>query len=91
VGLPADGTFHELLPLLSDEYRPLVQALVHEVNQCLGRVQQRTRQNYLLLSRSVEMIQRFIATLFPANGVTTYASDGHVATAGGSTLCEVTV
>jgi flagellar biosynthesis/type III secretory pathway chaperone len=90
VRLPPDATFRELLPLLSDEYRLLVQALVNEVNQCLYRVQQRTRQNHLLLSRSVEMIQRFIATLFPANAVTTYASNGRVATAGSSGLCEVT-
>ena len=90
VRLPADATFRELLPLLSDEYRLLVQALVHEVNQCLYRVQQRTRQNHLLLSRSVEMIQRFVATLFPANGVTTYASNGRVATAGSRGLCEAT-
>ena len=88
--LPADTTFRDLLPVLSDEYRLLVQALVDEVNQCLYRVQQRTRQNHLLLSRSVEMIQRFVATLFPANGVTTYAANGRVATAGGSGLCEVT-
>jgi len=90
VQLPANATFRELLPLLSDERRLLVQALVDEVNQCLHRVHQRTRQNHLLLSRSVEMIQRFIATLFPANGVTTYASDGRVTTTGGSGLCEVT-
>jgi len=88
--LPADAPFRDLLPRLSDEYRLLVQALVDEVNQCLYRVQQRTRQNHLLLNRSVEMIQRFIATLFPASGVTTYASDGRVTTAGGSGLCEAT-
>ena len=90
VALPADAKFRELLPYLSEEYRLLVQALVGDVNQCLYRVQQRARQNHLLLSRSVEMIQRFVATLFPANGVTTYASDGRVATAGNSSLCEVT-
>jgi flagellar biosynthesis/type III secretory pathway chaperone len=90
LGLPANAAFCELLPRLTDEYRLLVGALVAEVNQCLYRVQQRTRQNHLLLSRSVEMIQRFVATLFPANGVTTYAADGRVATAGSSGLCEVT-
>jgi flagellar biosynthesis/type III secretory pathway chaperone len=88
--LSADAPFRDLLPLLSDEHRLLVQALVDEVNQCLYRVQQRARQNHLLLSRSVEMIQRFVATLFPANGVATYASDGRIATAGAGGLCEVT-
>jgi flagellar biosynthesis/type III secretory pathway chaperone len=87
--LPADATFRELLPSLSPEYRLLVQALVGEVNQCLTRAQQRARQNHLLLSRSVEMIQRFIATLFPAQGGTTYAADGRVGAAGRGGFCEV--
>lgn len=89
--LPENTTFRDLIPLLSDEYRPLVQALVDEVNQCLRRVQQRTRQNHLLLARSVEMIQRFMATLFPSNAVTTYGQDGRVAgmAAGSGGLCEV--
>ncbi len=91
VRLPADATFRELLPLLSDEYRLLVQALVDEVNRCLDRVQQRTRQNHLLLSRSMEMMQRFIAALFPSSVVTTYNQTGKAAAAGiGTTgLCEV--
>ena len=33
---------------------------MRENNELLVRVQQRARQNHLLLSRSVEMMQRFI-------------------------------
>jgi predicted DNA-binding transcriptional regulator YafY len=53
----------------------LVKALVNENNQLLGRVRQRAQQNHLLLSRSVEMMQRFI-NAFCAVGVPTYTEAG---------------
>jgi flagellar biosynthesis/type III secretory pathway chaperone len=89
--LPPDGPFAESLKMLPEPYPPLVKALVDEINRCLRRVQQRARQNHLLLSRSVEMMQRFISTLFPAAAVTTYNQTGKAAASGAvaSSLCEV--
>lgn len=90
--LPPDAKFADVLKILPEPYPPLVRALVDEINQCLRRVRQRARQNHLLLSRSVEMMQRFIATLFPAAAsVTTYNQTGKVAAAGAvaPSLCEV--
>jgi flagellar biosynthesis/type III secretory pathway chaperone len=59
-----------------------MQALVQENNELLVRVQQRARQNHLLLSRIVELMQRFLGTLFPDSPPTTYNDTGHVLAAG---------
>jgi flagellar biosynthesis/type III secretory pathway chaperone len=80
--LPETAAFAELTPRLPAEYRPLVQALVQENNQLLVRVQQRARQNHLLLSRVVELMQRFLGTLFPGSPPTTYNDTGQVLAAG---------
>jgi flagellar biosynthesis/type III secretory pathway chaperone len=73
--------FKELLPRLPADYRPLVQALVQENNELLTRVQKRARQNHLLLSRAIELMQKFINTLLPGATPATY-SDAGLALAG---------
>ena len=75
--LPGDSTFNVLTPALPAEYRPLVSALVEENNALLIRVQQRARQNHLLLSRSVEFMQNFMNTLFPARETLVYNGRGN--------------
>jgi len=59
------STFVEIIPLLPSDYRPLIKSLVDENNALLQNVQQRARQNHLVLSRSVELMQRFLGMLFP--------------------------
>lgn len=78
LALAEDAVFATLIPRLPAEYRPLVQALVQENNELLIRVQQRARQNHLLLSRVVELMQRFIGTLFPGSQPTTYGDSGQM-------------
>jgi hypothetical protein len=78
LGLSDHATFAEMVPRLPEEYRPLVQALVQENNELLVRIQQRSRQNHLLLARTVEMMQRFISTLFPGNASPVYNQTGGV-------------
>ena len=78
VGRPGDATFAELLPVFPADYLPLVQALVEENNQLLVRVQQRTRQNHLLMRRSLELMQTFLASLFPRDDTQTYNDRGSV-------------
>lgn len=70
------STFVELTPLLPPDYRPLVESLVDENNDLLRKVQHRARQNHLLLSRSVELMQQFINTLAPAASARTYTDRG---------------
>lgn len=55
--------FAEILPLLPKHYRGLIHALVQENNELLVRVQQRARQNQVLLSDAVELMQRFLSVL----------------------------
>jgi flagellar biosynthesis/type III secretory pathway chaperone len=68
--------FRELTARLPAEYRPLIQALVEENKELLVRVQQRARQNHLLLSRMVELMQRLITSILPGTGPATYGQAG---------------
>ena len=76
--LGAAAAFAEMLPLLPAHYRPLLQALVQENNELLVRVQQRARQNQLLLSHAVELMQRFINALLPGANPATYDDAGRL-------------
>lgn len=82
-GAPADAAFDQLIPLLPEDYRPLIQALVEENNELLTRVRARSRQNHLLLSRTVDLMQRLMGGLFASKGGGTYSGDGVVLGAGG--------
>lgn len=72
------AAFTDILPLLPAHYRPLIEALVAENNELLVRVQQRARQNQLLLSHAVELMQRFIAAMVPGSTPPTYDVAGRV-------------
>jgi hypothetical protein len=73
---PADMPLFGLIPLAPHEYRPLLQALLQENNSLLTRIQQRARQNHLLLSRSIEMLQNFVNCLIPSMKPTVYNDSG---------------
>jgi flagellar biosynthesis/type III secretory pathway chaperone len=78
LNLAEDCAFNAMIPLLPTEYRPLLQALVQENNELLIRVQQRARQNHLLLNRIVELMQKFIGSIFPGSQPTTYGGTGQI-------------
>jgi flagellar biosynthesis/type III secretory pathway chaperone len=61
-----DAPLTHLAPLLPPDYRPLLNALMQENNHLLQRIQQRARQNYLLLRRSLELLDQFINSFCPA-------------------------
>lgn len=75
--LTDDAPFAKITPLLPEDYRPLVAALVQENNELLTRVQQRSRQNHVLLSRSVELMSRVLQTLIPG-GSPVYTRRGNI-------------
>lgn len=77
-GQPADISFRDLIAVVPQEYRGLLEALVEEINSLLLRSQQRLRQNHLLLSRSLELMQKMITSLFPSSGGQTYNQSGSV-------------
>ncbi len=70
------SAFVDVIPLMPPDYQPLVTALVEENNSLLVRVRQRARQNHLLLSRSMELMQGLINTLFPAQEMRVYNDQG---------------
>ena len=72
LGLPEGVPFSTIIPLLPADYRPLVQALVQENNELRVRVHHRTRQNYLLLSHAVELMQQLINAISPGGSPETY-------------------
>jgi flagellar biosynthesis/type III secretory pathway chaperone len=76
--LAETAVFAEILPRLPQHYGGLIQALVQENNELLTRVQQRARQNQLLLSHAVELMQRFINALLPTVAPTTYNDTGRL-------------
>jgi flagellar biosynthesis/type III secretory pathway chaperone len=71
-----DSSFAELISLLPADCRPLLCSLVRENNRLLARVRQRARQNHLRLSRSIELIQSLINSLFPAREPRIYNGQG---------------
>lgn len=78
LNLPETAAFYSIIPLLPADYRPLVQALVQENNELLVRVQQRARQNHLLLSHAVELMQTLINSIFPGANPKTYDESGRL-------------
>ena len=84
VGLLAASSFEEILPLLPADYRPLLRALVDENNELLVRVRNRSRQNHLLLTRTVDLMQRMLGSLFSVKMPTTYSGDGALMAATGA-------
>ena len=78
VGLDDEAVFGDIIPLLPADYRPLVQALVQENNELLVRVHQRARQNHLLLSHAVELMQQLIDAIVPGAAVKTYDKSGRL-------------
>jgi hypothetical protein len=74
---PAKSSLAQLAERLPPEYQPLVRALVDENNQLLMRVQQRARQNHLLLSRSLELMRNLLRTLLPTGQDGLYDGSGN--------------
>ena len=84
--LPKDCGLGALLAHFPLHYRPLIEALVDENTQLLVRVQQRTRQNHLLLMHSLEAMQRLIKSMFPERSSTVYSLNGRTPQSGSSTV-----
>ncbi len=78
LGLDENAGFAVIVPALPADYRPLVSALVQENNELLVRIHQRTRQNHLLLSHAVELMQQLMTAIFPGGGPKTYNQAGRL-------------
>lgn len=61
-----DTSLTHLVPRVPSDYRPLLNALIQENHYLLQRIQHRARQNFLLLRRSMELLDQFINSFAPA-------------------------
>jgi len=77
---PVTSTLRSLLPFIAADARPLIEALISEVNVLIHRVRRLTRQNHTLLARSVETHQEIMRTLRPDSFMQTYSAAGRKST-----------
>jgi flagellar biosynthesis/type III secretory pathway chaperone len=73
---PVTSTLRSLLNFLPAPVRPLLEALIADVNRLIHRVRRLTRQNHLLLARAVESHQDLMRTLRPDAFQQTYSAAG---------------
>jgi flagellar biosynthesis/type III secretory pathway chaperone len=75
---PTTSSLRSLLPFIEADARPLLEALINEVNTLLHRVRRTSRHNHSLLSRAVEVHQETLAHLRPNSFTKTYSPGGRV-------------
>jgi flagellar biosynthesis/type III secretory pathway chaperone len=78
-GQAAGSTLRSLLPLIEADARPLLEALIAEVNLLIHRVRRTGRHNHTLLARAVESHQETLQHLRPQAFTKTYSPAGRVA------------
>jgi flagellar biosynthesis/type III secretory pathway chaperone len=77
-GQSVTSTLRSLLPLIESDARPLIEALIAEVNRLLHRVRRVSRHNHTLLARTVELHQETLRLARPDAFTQTYAPNGRV-------------
>lgn len=80
-GRPANSTLRSLLSFIALAARPLVEALIDEVNHLIHRLRRTSGHNQTLLSRVVEVHQEMLAQLRPQTFTKTYSPGGRVSIA----------
>ncbi|MDI1247721.1 MAG: flagellar protein FlgN [Lacunisphaera sp.] len=75
-GCPATATLRSLLPQFAPAVRPLIEALLNEVNVLVHRVRRMSRHNHTLLARAVATHQQTLRALRPGDFTQTYAPNG---------------
>lgn len=77
-GRNADATLRSLLDCFPAEVRPMIEALIDEVNRLVHRARKGVRQNTALLQRAIELHQEALRTLKPEAFTKTYSQRGQV-------------
>jgi flagellar biosynthesis/type III secretory pathway chaperone len=75
---PSASTLRQLLPFFSDDVKPLLAALIDEVNHLIRRVRRGARRNHEILLRAVQVHQETLRALRPASFSKTYSPHGEV-------------
>lgn len=84
-GYPVSASLRSMLPLIKADARPLLEALIAEVNHLLHRVRRTSRHNHTLLARAVEFHQETMQQLRPNAFTKTYSPVGRVSVASAHT------
>jgi flagellar biosynthesis/type III secretory pathway chaperone len=77
-GIAEPVTLRTLAPHFRPALRPLVDALIDEVNRLITLTRKRAQQNQMLLARSVELAQDLVTRLSPRSVSKTYSARGRV-------------
>lgn len=80
-GQPAKATLRSLLAHIEADARPLIEALIKEVNLLIHRVRRTSRHNHALLASAVESHQEILQQLRPQSFTKVYSAAGRVAVA----------
>ena len=80
-GGDGEATLRSLMTLFPDEVRPMLEALIDEVNRLVHRARRCARQNSMLLQRAIDMHQEALRTLRPESFTKTYSPKGQVSVA----------
>lgn len=63
LGQPESETFGNLLRLIPENYRPLLRALIREINELIEHVRVRLQFHHTLLRRSLELTESMLHTI----------------------------
>ena len=77
-GQPTGATIRSLLPSVPPDARPLIEALINEINVLIHRLRRISRHNHMLLSRKVELQQQMLRQMLPGTFSQTYSPKGRV-------------
>lgn len=69
-------TLREILCIFRKPVRPLIEALIDEINSLVSRARRRAQQNQMLLARSIEVMQEVLHRLNPETMHKVYGADG---------------
>src|SRR5215475_6401953 len=68
LGVSEERTMWELVPLVPEQYRPLLEALIQEIQELLKRVRECASHNREHLRHSLKLMEQFITKLSPPAG-----------------------
>lgn len=76
--IAGSATLRKLIPHFREVLRPLIEALIDEVNRLIAETRRRAQQNQMLLARSVELTQELISQVSPRAVSKTYSARGRM-------------
>ena len=75
---PSNSSLRSLFPCVEANARPLLEALINEINALILRVRRMSRHNHALLLRTVEVHQETLSRIRPQAFNRTYSARGRV-------------